>query len=175
MRIDNQEQPFHPIYNYAVVTDADEGLILVDVNTLADGDPRNNFLERAVTWNENGVLAGARHVTLGGHFAYVAADAGLVVVDLDDPLQPKLAAVVPLPGARASALQFRYLFALDDARPHGDRRHRSRTSRGTSRPRGFRSPTRAGSTSRAPTRTSRPARRDSPSSTSSGPKRRGCT
>jgi hypothetical protein len=44
----------------------------------------------------------------------VSADAGLVIVDLDDPLKPKLAAVVPLKGARASALQFRYVFALDD-------------------------------------------------------------
>jgi hypothetical protein len=112
MRVTNQEQPFHPLYSYAVVTDAVEGLILVDVNTLADGDPLNNFLQRAVTWNENGVLAGARHVTLGGRYAYVAADAG--VVDLDDPLRPKLAAVVPLSGVRATALQFRYLFALDD-------------------------------------------------------------
>jgi len=115
MRIENQEQPFHPIYSYAVVTDAVEGLILVNVNTLSDGDPLNNFLERAATWNENNVLAGARHITLGGRFAYVAADAGMVIVDLDDPLHPKLAAVVPLPGVRASALQFRYLFALDGA------------------------------------------------------------
>jgi len=115
MRIENQEQPFHPIYSYAVVTDAVEGLILVNINTLTDGDPQNNFLERAVTWNENNVLAGARHITLGGRFAYVAADAGMVIVDLDDPLKPRLAAVVPLPGVRASALQFRYLFALDSA------------------------------------------------------------
>jgi hypothetical protein len=113
MRAANQEQAFHPIYSYAVVTDAEEGLFLVDVNTLADGDPRNNFLRRAVTWNANGVLKGARHVTLGGHFAYIAADAGLVVVDLDDPLKPRLAAVVPVRDMRASALQFRYLFVTD--------------------------------------------------------------
>src|SRR6185369_11142856 len=111
MRKTNEEQPFHPIYSYAAVSDAVEGLILVNVNTLADGDPLNNFLERALTWNENNVLAGARHIVLGGRFAYVAADAGIVIVDLDDPLHPKLAAVVPLVGAKASALQFRYLFA----------------------------------------------------------------
>ena len=45
----NQEQPFLPIYNYAVITDAEEGLILVNVNTLADGEFRNNKLRRAVT------------------------------------------------------------------------------------------------------------------------------
>ena len=44
---ENQEQAFHPLYRYAVVTDSEEGLILVDVDTLADGEPRNNFLKRA--------------------------------------------------------------------------------------------------------------------------------
>jgi hypothetical protein len=114
MRVTNQEQPFHPIYSYAAITDSVEGLILTDVNTLADRNPQNNFIKRAVTWNDKGILNGARHIIFGGHFAYIAADAGIVIVDLDDPLQPKLAAVVPLKGARAAALQFRYLFALDD-------------------------------------------------------------
>jgi hypothetical protein len=107
---ENQEQRFHPIYNYAVVTDSEEGMYLVNVDTMSDGEPRNNFLRRAVTWNENGVLAGARHVTLGGHYAYIIANAGLVVVDLDNPLQPRLVATVPLNDGRASALQFRYLW-----------------------------------------------------------------
>ncbi|MBL8773730.1 MAG: hypothetical protein JNK30_20260 [Phenylobacterium sp.] len=106
----NQEQKFHPIYSYAVITDAEEGLILVNVNTLADGDPRNNKLKRAATWNGGGVLRGARHITLGGHYAYIAADAGLVVVDLDDPLKPRHVTTVALPDVRASALQFRYLW-----------------------------------------------------------------
>jgi len=106
----NQEQEFHPLYSYAVVTDSEEGLVLVNVNTLADGDPRNNKLKRAVTWNAGGVLKGARHITLGGHFAYIAADAGLVVVDLDNPLQPRHVTTVALPDVRASALQFRYLW-----------------------------------------------------------------
>src|SRR5205823_671571 len=33
MRDANLEQPFHPIYNYALITDSKEGLILTDVNT----------------------------------------------------------------------------------------------------------------------------------------------
>ena len=110
---ENQEQRFHAIYNYAVVTDAVEGLYLVNVDTLADGDPRNNRLRRAVTWNEGGVLNGARHVVLAGHFAYIAAAAGLVVVDLDDPLHPRHVVTLPLTDARASALQFRYLWVTD--------------------------------------------------------------
>ncbi len=114
MREQNLEQPFHPIYNYALISDRTEGLILVDVNALADGEPRNNFLSRALTWDAEGLLRGARHVTIAGHMAYVAADAGLVVVDLDQPLMPKVAAVLEMPGLQATAVQFRYLFAATD-------------------------------------------------------------
>jgi hypothetical protein len=113
MRVDNQEQPIHAIYNYALITDRVEGLILTNINTFADGDLSNNFLERAVTWNPDNVLAGARHITVGGYYAYVMADKGLIVVNLDDPLSPRLASVVPLTDGRASALQFRYLFVTD--------------------------------------------------------------
>jgi hypothetical protein len=113
MRVDNQEQAFHPIYNYAVITDRVEGLILTNINTFSDGDLNNNFFERAATWNPDGILSGARHVTLGGHVAYVTADAGLVIVDLDDPTSPTLLSTVALKDARASALQFRYLFVTD--------------------------------------------------------------
>ena len=109
----NQEQPFHPIYNYAFVTDSEEGLILVNVNTLADGEPRNNFLKRALTWDGGGALLGARHITLGGHFAYITTDKGLAVVDLDDPMAPKLTAEIPLNDARQSDIQFRYLWVTD--------------------------------------------------------------
>ena len=67
MRKDNQEQPMHPVYKYAFITDAQEGLIATDIETLADREPRNNFLTRAMTWNENGVLNGARHLAIAGH------------------------------------------------------------------------------------------------------------
>ena len=109
----NQEQPFLPIYSYAAVTDSVEGLIMVNIETLADGEFRNNFLKRAVTWNPDGVLNGARHIQLAGQIAYITADVGLVVVDLADPLHPRLAAVRPLKDARASAIQFRYLWVTD--------------------------------------------------------------
>jgi len=114
MRVTNQEQAFHPVYHYAFVSDSREGLIVVNVDTLADGEPRNNFLQRAATWNgdgaQKGVLDGARHITVGGHYLYITARAGLVVVDVDDPLKPRWVATVPLADARASALQFRYLW-----------------------------------------------------------------
>jgi hypothetical protein len=119
MREMNQEQAFKPIYNYAVVTDAVEGLILVNVNTMADGEFRNNKLKRKVyadgttAWNPGGVLNGARHIVLAGEVAYITAAKGLVVVDLSDPDTPKLAAVRTLRDARASAVQFRYLWVTD--------------------------------------------------------------
>lgn len=113
MRETNQEQPFAPIYNYALITDAEEGLILTDIDTLMDGEPTNNFLERALTWNENDILTGARHLTIGGNYVYVAAEAGVVILDLAEPLKPQVAAVVPLDDVRGTALQFRYLFVTD--------------------------------------------------------------
>jgi hypothetical protein len=113
MKEENQELPFHPLYNYAFITDAVEGLILVDVNTLADGEPRNNHLRRALTWNPDGVLSGARHVTIGGYYLYVTTPSSLVIVSVDEPLKPKVVAQVALPDARATSLQFRYLFVTD--------------------------------------------------------------
>jgi hypothetical protein len=112
----NQEQAFHPVYRYAFITDAVEGLIITDIDTLNDGEPRNNFFRRlklkdgGTAFNPGGVLTGARHIILGGHFAYVTTPRGLVVVDLDDPADPRVTAEVPLEDARASALQFRYLW-----------------------------------------------------------------
>jgi hypothetical protein len=113
MRKANLEQPFHPMYNYAYISDAQEGLILTEINTLADGEPRNNFLKRALTWNPNGALNGARHIAVGGYYLYIATKRGLAIVSVDVPLQPQLVAEVPLNDVRASALQFRYLFVVD--------------------------------------------------------------
>ena len=114
MRQTNQEQAFHPIYHYAFISDSKEGLILVNVDTLADGEPRNNFLRRALTWNgagaQRGLLDGARHITVGGRYLYISAARGLVVLDMDDPLKPQWVATLPLRDVRASALQFRYLW-----------------------------------------------------------------
>jgi hypothetical protein len=109
----NLEQPFHPIYNYALIIDAVEGLILTDINIMADGEPRNNFLERQLTWNDNGVLNGARHATIGGYYVYVAVPDGIVILDLSEPSTPKFVKTIALNDVRASALQFRYLFVTD--------------------------------------------------------------
>jgi hypothetical protein len=106
----NDEQPMAKSFSYAFVTDSEEGLIAVNVDTMRDREPRNNFLKRASTFNPDGVLTGARHITLGGDFAYITTKQGLAVVNIKDPLKPVYLKTVPLEDARASALQFRYLF-----------------------------------------------------------------
>src|SRR3546814_19207073 len=80
---------------------------------MADGEFRNNKLSRALTWNPDNVLAGARHITLAGDYAYIAADTDLVVVDLSTPLEPRVPALLPRPDARSSAVQFRSLCFTD--------------------------------------------------------------
>jgi hypothetical protein len=111
MQRENLEQPMHPIYRYALITDADEGLILTNVDTLADGEFRNNTLERALTWNPDGRLTGARQLAIAGSVAYIATPNGIAVADLATPLAPRLLAFVALADVRALAVQFRYLFA----------------------------------------------------------------
>jgi hypothetical protein len=110
MRKANLEQPFLPIYNFAIVTDAVEGLVLVDINTLADGDFRNNFLRRSVTWNPDGKLTGARHLTIAGNLAYVVTGKAVIITDLSVPTVPKIVAEIPFDSPRAVSVQFRYLF-----------------------------------------------------------------
>ena len=114
MTIDNQEQPIHPLYSYAFVTDKEEGLIVIDVDTFADGEPRNNFINRSVTWNPDNILSGSNHITLAGTTAYISTNKGIIVVDLDNPIKPKLLSKIPFEGAKASAVQFRYLFVNDN-------------------------------------------------------------
>jgi hypothetical protein len=109
----NLEKPMHPIYSYAAVTDLEEGLILANVETMHDFEPRNNFFTRSVTWNPDGLLDGARHVTFTGHYVWIAADKGLVLVDLDNPQKPKHVTTLPLKNVQASMQQFRYLFVVD--------------------------------------------------------------
>ena len=128
LRALNQEQPFSPVYSYAFITDSVEGLIAVNIDTLADGEFRNNFFRRALTFNPEGVLNGARHITLAGDYAYIVTPTSLVTVHLPKPwsagspcevshkkdgetcLDPQVTSVVPLSDPRASAVQFRYLW-----------------------------------------------------------------
>jgi hypothetical protein len=115
-RPENHEQSIHALYGYIYVTDREEGLILVPAGTLLDGNPLNNFMGRELTYNPGGILRGARAITIIGTYAYIACDAGLVVIALDQPKQPSVTAVVGEPflkNPRAIQAQFRYAFACD--------------------------------------------------------------
>src|SRR2546430_6561410 len=123
---ENEEQPIHLLYGYLYVADKEEGLVIIGdpnlkskspgVGTLLDGNPANNFLKRSLAFNPNGVLAGARRITIAGTFAYILTDKALVVVDLDNPLTPRVTANVGAPALndpRSIAVQFRYAFIVD--------------------------------------------------------------
>ena len=82
----NEERPIHPLYGYVYVTDLKEGLVIVDVNCLFDGDPQNNFLHKDVVFNPDGKLTGAMKAFVAGKNLYVVCQRGVEIVDIDDPL-----------------------------------------------------------------------------------------
>lgn len=123
---ENEEQPIHLIYGFLYVADKEEGLVVIGdpnlkdrspgVGTLLDGDPSNNFLKRALAFNPNGALKGARRISIVGTYAYILCDAGLAVVNLDNPLKPELVAQIGAPfltDPHGIAVQFRYAFVVD--------------------------------------------------------------
>src|SRR5205814_1725883 len=118
----NEEQPIHPMYAYLYVVDKFEGLIVVNAATLLDGDPLNNYLKRQLddtkypnaAFNPDGALTGANNITIAGANAYITTDRELIVVSLDDPLNPKIINRRTFKHPRAVAIQFRYGFVVDD-------------------------------------------------------------
>ncbi len=114
---ENNEQKMHELYRYAFITDKYEGLIVVNVDTLSDREPRNNFLKRTATFNPDGKLDGANNITVAGNYAYITAAAGLVIVNIEEPKSPQITSVVDntfLQNPRSIEVQFRYAFVLDD-------------------------------------------------------------
>ncbi len=115
--IENAEGRVHAIYGNLYVTDKYEGLIIIGAATTIDGNPLNNFLEREVTFNPDGLLCGARAITIAGVYAYICCDAGLVVVSIEDPKKPEVKAVIDehwLKNPKAVQVQFRYAYVVDD-------------------------------------------------------------
>ena len=107
---ENQEQPIHPLYRYAYIADREEGLILVDVTTLTDGNPSNNFFTRALTFNPHGLLRGANAIHVAGRWLLIGTDDELVILDIDKPLTPRVLSRVAVDKPTAIAVQFRYAF-----------------------------------------------------------------
>jgi hypothetical protein len=112
----NQEQPVHPLYDHAFVTDREEGLVVVGpLHVLLDGDPTNNFVKRVATFDGGGALRGATSIAFAGTVAYVTTPTAVVVLDLASPASPRVMAQVPMRGPRAVSVQFRYAFVIDEA------------------------------------------------------------
>ena len=117
---ENQEQPVSPIYAWVFVTDREEGLVMVTVGTLLDGNPDNNYFdkEKIIRFNPDGKLSGAMHSFMAGTNLYVVGKNGLFVVGLrNDALEaPMLAGELTdgLKNPRAVGVQFRYAFVTDD-------------------------------------------------------------
>lgn len=112
----NEEQPIPAYHGYAFVTDLEEGLIVVDVASLLDGNPANNFIRRAATYNPEGRLDGARHAWMAGQWLYITTSQGLAVVDVLNPESPAFVGGYSGPavhGARQSTVQWHYCFVTD--------------------------------------------------------------
>jgi hypothetical protein len=118
---EKEEQPIHLLYGFLYVADREEDLVVIGnpdlkssspgVGTLLDGNPANNFLKRALAFNPNGVLTGARRITIAGTYAYILTDKALVIVDLDNPLAPRIGATIgsaELDNPPGIAVRFRY-------------------------------------------------------------------
>ncbi len=117
---ENEEQPVSLIYAWVFVTDREEGLVMVSVGTLVDGNPANNFLdkEKIIRFNPDGKLTGAMHSFMAGTNLYVVARQGLFVLGLDNRelKAPVLLGELTsgLKNPRAVSVQFRYCFVTDD-------------------------------------------------------------
>jgi hypothetical protein len=114
---ENEEQPIDPFYAFVFVSDRVEGLVVVNVATLVNGNPTDNFLNKDVVFNPDGALSGATFVATAGHRLYMTTPRGLFVVDVTDPMHPRIAGQLTgnfLKNPRCIAIQFRYGFITDD-------------------------------------------------------------
>ena len=81
--------------------------------TLLDGDPLNNYLKRAVTFNPGG-RSTMRTTSRLPATTRTSRPRGLVIVSINDPLKPRIVNRISLKHPRAVAIQFRYAFVVDE-------------------------------------------------------------
>jgi hypothetical protein len=116
-RPENHEPTIPMIYAYIYATDLEEGLILINVATLLDGDPTNNFLKKDIVFNPDNCLHGAESVTIVGNYAYVCCEKGLVVISIEDPEKPRITSIIDeefIKHPTQVQVQFRYAFVCDE-------------------------------------------------------------
>ena len=113
-RPENEEQKVNPIFRYCFIADYVEGLVVVDFLPLLDGNPSNNDLKRVATFNPDGQLCSAVKVKVWGEHVYVLTkEYGLFVVNISDPLCPRIVSTLELNCATSIDFQFRYAFVTD--------------------------------------------------------------
>ena len=113
---ENQEQPIHDVYGFVFATDRKEGLVIVDTTCLMNGDPADNYLKKDAVFNPDGKFADAEYAVCAGSRVYVCTPRGVFVVDVREPLKPRLVGEYTgdfLREPRAISVQFRYAFVTD--------------------------------------------------------------
>jgi len=117
----NEEQKISLIYAWVFITDREEGLVMTTVETLVDGDPNNNFLDKSlktVRYNPEGKLTGAMHSFMAGTNLFVVGAKGLFVLGLSNTelIAPTLLGELSagLKNPKHLAVQFHYAFVCDD-------------------------------------------------------------
>jgi len=127
-KVVEESRPHHLMFAFLYATDKYEGLVVIGnkltekknrpgVATLLDGDPDNNFIEKALSFNPSGALNDALSMTFYGHYGFICTSSGLKLVNLDNPLEPKLIDTPGLAGLKNPKkvqFQFRYGFVVDD-------------------------------------------------------------
>ena len=78
------------------------------------GEPesRRAYLSHGATFTLNG----ANSITIAGTHAYITCDRGLVIVDINNPVEPRVVSEIGAPALknpRAVQIQFRYAFVCD--------------------------------------------------------------
>ena len=69
----------------------------IRASALFSTEIRQQFSSSRAAFNPGGILTGARRITIAGTFAYVLTDKSLVVVDLNNPLAPRVTATIGAP------------------------------------------------------------------------------
>ena len=111
----NQEHPIAPLYGYAFVCDAVEGLMAVDITTLTGQHPDEQPADPQRDIQPDGAATGASAITLAGDFAYLSTDG--VSPWWTSPTRCAAAlggdGRAALRGPATSPIQFRYAFVTD--------------------------------------------------------------
>ena len=65
-------------------------------------------------FNPDGALNDANNIAIAGNYAYITTAQALVIVSINDPLNPRVVNRISLKHPRSVAIQFRYAFVVDD-------------------------------------------------------------